>query len=66
MLFENENDFLSAEGEGGGREDTWMGDLWFAERKAHVPKLLRAKPKHASGETACREKRGRLVSIPIE
>ena len=29
------------EGEGGGKGGTWMGDLWFAERKAHVPKINR-------------------------
>ena len=28
-------------------------------------KLLQEKPKQASGEASCREKRGRLVSIPI-
>ena len=39
----------SVEGEGGVRGDTWMGDLWFAERKANVsnknrqPKLISAR-----------------------
>ena len=32
---------MSAEGESGEKGDTWMGDLWFAERKAHVPKINR-------------------------
>ena len=31
----------SVEGEGGVRGDTWMGDLWFAERKANVSKKNR-------------------------
>ena len=39
----------TVEGEGGVRGDTWMGDLWFAERKANVskknrqPKLISAR-----------------------
>ena len=32
---------MSAEGEGGEKGDTWMGDLWFAERKANVSKTNR-------------------------
>ena len=31
----------SVEGEGGVRGDTWMGDLWFAERKANISKINR-------------------------
>ena len=41
---------LSAEGEGGGKEDTWMGDLCFAERKAHVAKINR-EPKLTSARS---------------
>ena len=39
----------SVEGKGGVRGDTWMGDLWFAERMANVskknrqPKLISAR-----------------------
>ena len=32
---------LVAEGDVGGKGDTWMGDLWFAELKANVPKRNR-------------------------
>ena len=31
----------SVEGKGGVRGDTWMGDMWFAERKANVSKINR-------------------------
>ena len=31
----------SVEGKGGVRGDTWMGDLWFAERKANVSNINR-------------------------